>query len=489
MTWVAAAGGAILLAASAGAAGRAPAAHRDQRPLAHAGRWFVDAQRRVVIGHGTNIVAKATPYLPAATGVGDDDAAFLQAHGFTMVRLGVIPAGLEPSAGRFDEHYLASIADSVRILWKHGIRSMLDFHQDLLNERFQGQGLPSWMIIDDGLPAEPTAGFPGNYFAMAALNRAFDHLWANDPDPRGIGLQDDLAQMWAHIAKRFNGDPAILGYDVLNEPWPGTIWPTCFPPTGCSSFDKASLAPLYAKVTTAIRSVDRDHLVVYEPLLPFGYSGPTGVGKPAGDKAVFGFHAYCLATVGVPESLPARTICDYVEQTTFANAETQGRASGDALLLSEFGATSDQVELNKVIRAADDHAISWMEWQYSSTGTTNGPSGEALIGDPHKPPTGANLNAGNLAVLDEPYPQLVAGTPSKYAFDPASRTFVLTYDVHSPVDGRPVLDALTDIYLPAALYGRGARVTVTGASVVSRTATHLLLRNSRGASVVTVAVR
>ena len=32
----------------------------------------------------------------------------------------------------------------------------------------------SWAVIDDGLPAEPKLGFPGNYLGMPALQRAFD---------------------------------------------------------------------------------------------------------------------------------------------------------------------------------------------------------------------------------------------------------------------------------------------------------------------------
>ena len=55
-------------------------------------------------------------------------------------------------------------------------------------------------MIDDGLPAQPDVGFPGNYFVMPALWRAFDHFWANDPGPDGVGLQDAYAAAWRHAA-------------------------------------------------------------------------------------------------------------------------------------------------------------------------------------------------------------------------------------------------------------------------------------------------
>ena len=124
----------------------------------------------MVVLHGVNMVAKRPPYAPDATGFGADDAAFLAAEGYTTVRLGIIYAAVEPQPGVYDDAYLDRIAKTVRVLGGHGIVSLLDFHQDLYNERFQGEGWPDWAVIDDGLPAEPKLGFPGNYLGMPALS-------------------------------------------------------------------------------------------------------------------------------------------------------------------------------------------------------------------------------------------------------------------------------------------------------------------------------
>src|SRR5690606_39149555 len=112
-------------------------------------------------------------------------------------------------------------------LGRAGIAVLLDFHQDMYNERFQGEGWPDWAVLDDGLPAAPRNGFPANYVGMPALNRAYDHFWANAPGPGGVGLQDRYAAAWRHVAARFGDHPAILGYDLLNEPWPGGAWESC----------------------------------------------------------------------------------------------------------------------------------------------------------------------------------------------------------------------------------------------------------------------
>src|SRR5579875_1608466 len=187
--------------------------------LGQTGRWITDSEGRVVILHGLNQVYKVPPYEPSANGFGDDDAAFLAANGFDAVRVGVIWAAVEPQPGVYDDAYLASIAQTVQTLANHGIVSLLDFHQDLYNEKFQGEGAPAWAVEDGGLK-NPALGFPGNYLGNPAEWRTWDNFWKNAPAPDGVGLQDHYARAWAHVAAYFAGDKAVAGYDVLNEPWP-----------------------------------------------------------------------------------------------------------------------------------------------------------------------------------------------------------------------------------------------------------------------------
>ena len=97
---------------------------------------------------------------------------------------------LEP--GVYDERYLDQIAGTVRMLAAHGIASLLDFHQDMFNERFQGEGAPDWAVQDDGLPAQPQLGFPANYYSMPALQHALENFWANAPAPAASGFRTAL---------------------------------------------------------------------------------------------------------------------------------------------------------------------------------------------------------------------------------------------------------------------------------------------------------
>ena len=229
---------AALCAGLLGCAMPAAAAAAPAPPLTHAGRWITDAHGRVVILHGTNMVYKFAPYYPAAAGFDAKDAAFLRSIDFNAVRVGVIWTAVEPQPGVYDDAYLQQIEQTVALLARKGIVSLLDFHQDMYNEKYQGEGFPDWAVQDDGLPNEPKAGFPDNYFVNPALQRAFDNFWANKPASDGVGLQDHYAAAWARVAQRFAANRAVLGYEIVNEPFMGSEWQTCANPEGCPLFDQ-----------------------------------------------------------------------------------------------------------------------------------------------------------------------------------------------------------------------------------------------------------
>jgi endoglycosylceramidase len=466
-----------------------PSALAEPRaPLGHSGRWITDAKGRVVILHGVNMVYKRPPYYPAAGGFDANDAGFLKRNGFNTVRLGLIYMGVEPQPGVYDEAYLDQIAATETLLAKRGIYSLLDFHQDLYNERFQGEGWPDWAVQDDGLPAIPQAGFPGNYLLMPALNRAFDHFWANDRGPGGVGLQNRYAAALAHVASRFDSEAHNLGYDLLNEPWPGTIYPTCLLPIGCPLFDAGELTRFTKRVLAAIRGTGADKLVWYEPLLTFDFGAATSIGDTGDARAGMSFHDYCLPgafSVGI--DLP----CPALEDLVFQNAETHSQATGDAQLLTEFGATDDLAAIGRITDDADKHMVGWQYWHYCGCDdpTTQGGSSQAVVNDAKLPPKGDNVRAAKLAVLSRPYPQAVSGTPTGYGFDPASSRFHLSYSTVGPDHRAFPPGSITEVYVGALHYPGGYDVSVTGADVKSPAGADVLrLASRRGANAITLTV-
>ncbi len=478
----------VLAAAAVLALGLTPAAGARTAPaptpaaLHRAGSWLVDGQGRVVILHGVNAVWKRAPYLPPATpgGFTARDADWIAAQGFNTVRLGVLFAGVMPRPGYVDPHYLEGVTRLVRVLAARRIWVLLDFHQDLYSERFSGEGFPDWAVHDDGVPHAVDAGFPGNYFLPATM-RAFDNFWANT-----AGVQERYAAAWAAVARHVRDEPYVLGYDVMNEPWPGVAWPSCANPLGCPVFDARSLQPLYDRVAVAIRSVDRRHLVYVEPNVLYNDGARTGLGSlgSLGDQQLdLSFHQYCT-TAGLTHSHGGKAGPDCGPQgdLVFANAAADASRLPAAPLLTEFGASDDLPDIARVVTGADTHLMGWQYWHYKEwadpTTESQGSGGQGLFTDDRSL---ATVKPAKADVLVRPYARAVAGIPTSMGFDPSTRRFTLTYQAH-PEAG------VTEVVLPRRQYPHSYRVTVSGASVVSANGAGVLLLRAAASGQVTLAV-
>jgi endoglycosylceramidase len=447
-------------------------------PLSHAGRWITDARGRVVIVHATNMVYKLPPYYPAAAGFGSDDAAFLHRNGFNAVRVGLIWKAIEPQPGVYDDAYLEQIEATVATLARYGIVSLLDSHQDMYNEQFEGEGFPDWSVQSESLP-ETHEGFPNNYFVDPALQRAFENFWANKPAPDGVGLEDHYAAAWAHVAQRFAANPHVLGYEVMNEPFPGAEWTTCANTEGCPLFDE-KLSALDQRVSDAIRAVDPRTLVWYEPNVSFDFGANTHVTSP-GPRSGFAFHDYCLQK----EELGCPT-----HELVMSNAQKHVEATGDALLMDEWGATNSASDLQTIVALADQHMLPWMEWAYCncSDPTTAGSGVQGIVNEASQKPRGSNLNPVVLEALVEPYPQVVSGTPLAWGFTRETHTFTLRYGTLAAAGTGPFrAGSPTLIATPKLSYPSGYSVQVSGGRAVSKPGASVLrVASCPGASEVTV---
>jgi endoglycosylceramidase len=482
-------------AARAAPADPAPTLARESgasRAVPH-GDWILDPAGRVLVLHGLNMVYKRPPYAPDVEGFGRDDARFLARNGFTTVRLGLIWKAVEPQPGQYDDAYLDRIRKTAEILADEGIWTLLDFHQDLYHERFQGEGAPDWAVLDDGLPAEPQLGFPNNYFAMPGLNRAFDNFWDNADGPGGVGLQDRYAAAWAHVADRFRATPRILGVDLFNEPWPGDGWELCANPLGCPLFD-AKLEAFTQRSIDAIRDVDDRTAVFYEPQVLFNNGAQTSV-DPSGRRLGFSFHDYCLtADIGIGEQGGADPACGTFDDLVWSNTADHVASTGHPALLTEFGATKKQATLRDMVRRAEAAMTGWQYWAYCGCDdpTTTGPgSTQALVLDPARSPGGDNVDWAKMRALVVPHPLAVAGTPASYTFDRGSRVFRATWSTaRAGGQGRFAPGSRTTISVPRFVYGGGYVVRVAGARVVSRANDGtLVLAQAAGATRVRLVVR
>jgi endoglycosylceramidase len=425
-------------------------------PFHHAGQFIVDASGRVVLFHGVNLVNKFPPYTPSAAGFQEVDAKLMADAGWNVVRLGVLYSGLEPSPGNYDESYLDRIEESVALLGRHGIFSLLDFHQDIYGPVFTGDGLPPWATLTDNLPLKPSHGFPNDYFELPALQRAFDHFWKNSKGPGQVGLQDRYAAACGRVAQRFASNRWVMGYDLFNEPFPGSDWKACNYTAGCADFDRA-LGAFMQKTGEAIANVDSAHMIFYEPVVLFDFGIPTNLTGLAGDRVGMSFHNYLSKNFNLP----------------IQNALSHSRKTKAALFMTEFGASVDPAPVIEVANLADSSFLPWIYWAYANKtpfkivapGLPPTPEQQGVVLDLSKAREGANLNRPILQALTRPYPAAIAGTPINIGFDPAKQIFRLEYR-GTGVDST-LRSQETVIVMPTSLYPKGYRVEVSGAKVTS----------------------
>lgn len=400
-----------------------------------------------MILHGLNMVNKRSPFTPAATGFGASAANTLSSNGFDVVRLGVLFQAVELRPGVIDHDYLTSIAKTVAELSSRGVYTLVDFHQDELNQEFGGEGFPTWSVKTDGLPVKKYV-FPLAYLKSNALGRAYDNFWSNSEGPKAVRLQGWYVSALEAVARQFRDDPWVLGYDVFNEPWPANA-------------TTAELTAFYTRAIAGIRSVDPSHLIWYEPWLTFNFGAATQIPSFSDGLLGMSFHDYCLSP----------SDCATTEQDTVANALAHSTSTGVALLLTEFGASDDYQDLGRVVGLADANQLSWIEWSYCGCGDPTGtipPSIEALVYKPGQPGTGKNVNQAKLEVLAEPYPRVVAGTPTSYTFDRSTKAFELVYSTRAPDGDQFGSGACTAIEIPSVQYPTGYQVAVVGAQVLSK---------------------
>ncbi|MCV7177375.1 cellulase family glycosylhydrolase [Mycolicibacterium sphagni] len=446
------------------------------------GTWMTNGTGQVLILHGVNVSYKEAPYEVSAAGFSQDDAAFLAANGFNVVRLSVIWAAAEPEPGVYDTAYLNSVNQTVQTLAAQGIYTIVDFHQDLYGSTFGGEGAPAWATQTGGFP-NPQLGFPLTAFLSPAENNAWNAFWSNYKASNSIGLENNYALMAQHVAAYFAGDPNVAGYEIMNEPYPGSLLDVVSI-LGNPAFGKQNLTQFYDQVGSAIRSVDSTTPVFYEPYAATSFGVPIQLGAVDVPNSVLSFHDYC-AVQSASKCLPD---VEGVAKAAVAWAE----AHGIPVFMTEFGASSTQGVITASMDPADQFLMGWTEWAYSSVGDTTTSASpaslESLVYDPSLPPTGDNVNTANLATLAQPYPQLISGTPNAWSFE--NGIFQFSYSTEK-VDGSGNFAAgsQTTISTPAVEFPNGYQVTVTGGHVVSApNAAQLVIASDDGATTVGVVV-
>ena len=427
------------------------------------GTRFVDEHGRERIFCGVNVVDKSVFSAGTQTfPLSEDDLRAFHARGWNLIRMGFTWAKIEPSPGKYNEAYIDRIASLLDHCEQYGIYVFLDMHQDLFSAVTNGDGAPPWATLTGGHKTHPTRFvWAEDYFWGKACHSAFDRFWANAP-VGGIGLQDRFAACWAHLAARLADKPAVIGFDLFNEPFPGTDGGVCFrrivrgaakamlggkhvrksdllhdlmsaerkeklydrisfdvlrdATRGADElvtrFDRIKYTPFLRKVGDAIRMTGTDKLLFVENCYYSNLGVPcrtepiaqNGVRDP---QQAFAPHAYDFM-VDTPDYRYASN--DRVGGIFACHAHTQKRLQMPVIVgeWGGFGSPDDDEWLGHIaflLDLFDRNKWSHAYWQFGDT----------------------FFDSALMRVFVRPYPQAVPGEIESYSYDVKQRVFEMTF--------------------------------------------------------------
>ncbi|HVV76459.1 MAG TPA: cellulase family glycosylhydrolase [Mycobacteriales bacterium] len=429
------------------------------------GSWLVDAEGRVVVTHGFNVVKKLAPYYPSTFTAAD--AKLLANEGFTSVRTGFMWEAAEPSPGRYDDRYIGRVVRFTRLLARYGIRTLLDVHQDLWGRHAR---LPT---PGDGAPGWATLGL--------TFDDSFTAFWQNRPAADGVGIQTRYVQLWRHIAGAIRHDPWIIGIDPFNEPYVGTAY-ACDPLFApCPAFETTALPAFYNRVIHAVRAAGARQVIFPETIAYNGSAVPTLPGF-ADRQTAYSFHFYCSTTQNSSTAEPygsdsseARQ-CKPTEDTAFTHYRTYLHRLHVPGFLGEFSCNDIEPDNAQVVDLADKMFTSWTAWMYYTA--ADDPANcakQGLLKNDARPASERNAKQAKLDVFAEPYAQYIAGTPISVSQNRTTHRYVLRLRHHAVPGVRLRRGALTQIFIPARDYPHGYRAIVRGGRTVSAAGSPWLL--------------
>jgi hypothetical protein len=197
-----------------------------------------------------------------------------------------------------------------------------------------------YLILD----LHATPGGQGNDLNISDRDPSKPSLWESEAN------QKKTIALWRKLAERYAGDPAIGGYDIINEPNWGFEDPQDV--RGTKEKTNKPLRTLMMQITAAIREVDTKHIIIIEGN-GFG-NNYNGIFPLWDDNLVLSFHKYGNFNTRA-------SIQNFLDWQDKYNVP---------LWLGESGENSD-TWFTQAIRLVEMNNIGWCWWPLKKMGISN----------------------------------------------------------------------------------------------------------------------
>ena len=394
--------------------------------------FLKDKDDRIVIYHGVNVsnFSKGnSSYLPWQT---KEDFARLKTWGFNLVRYLVFWKAIEPNKGQYNGTYIQQTIQRIQWLKELGIDVVIDMHQDLYSNKFTGNGFPDWTIKDEGLDFIQKIPWNINYFEPAVI-ASYNNFWKSDD------LKKSYIEMLEYVISKFDDFENVIGIDVMNEPFLGTI----------SSFEKNTLTKFYDNIQEMMIKNNFRMEMGFEPMMYTSGGIPTNLQFLAKRDCFYFPHYYdALCHEGRAYS----SFNKFILKRAMAIKLKEAQEFNVPLMIGEFG-ISQKIEnyseyLKDFVKIANENLIGWTYYTHDYKCFDD----FGILNDDNTP---SDILKHIVCV----YPQKIAGTNPKILY--SDNTFLLTYNM---------FPGSTEIFIPdlknvKVLIDNSTEVSVTPNSV------------------------
>jgi|GEM_PF-1082497 len=396
---------------------------------------LLDAQGRVILLRGVNF-----PSGEVAEWTGDKEGAdalaitHIARSGFNAIRLVINWDRIEPEPDAYDTAYLDLVQHHVELAAEAGLYIIIDLHQDMYGMGFGLHGAPYWTCDEAYYESfEPIEPWFFNYFSDE-VSACFDHLWQT-PE-----LQAHHWRAAREVALRVAAIERVLGFDPINEPFPGNA--------DMYSFDGDYLYPFYEGFAETVGEVMPGRIMFIEPAVTFSMTLATNMPEPITAFTPFFFPHYYNSDVEMNHLWDGDDATDRKAIGAMKDAAIQlgapfgyGEMGGDA-------ATSNLDDyLESFFSILDEEFAASFLWIYN----VGGSGGFSLLDGQ------GGFNANSWAYL-RGAPSEIAGQPLSFSYNPRNGDFELQWTADADA-------GTTEILVPEWIRQAGLTATLDGAAM------------------------